>query len=96
MRAENKLGGKAAKLLYPTCLLHDTANALPKLGLATVQHTSLANNVNRHTHPPKFTDRADMLSCNNPTPTRISNAGFSPRYMDYADSLALGELGDPL
>ena len=26
----------------------------------------------------------------------ISNVGFSPRYIDYVYSLALGELGDPL
>lgn len=43
----------------------------------------------------EFTDNAGTFSRYNPTLTQISDAGFSPRYIDRAESLALGELGDP-
>lgn len=94
MRTDKKLKGQVREAVISNMLIAGHGKCLAKT--RPCHRTSLANNVNRHPHPPKFTDHADMPSCYNPTLTRISNDGFPPRYMDHAESLALGELGDPL
>lgn len=73
--------------------------ALPKLGLATIrplQTMSIVTHTQQKftkTMPPYF---FAMYVLYNPTLRRISNNEFSPRYMGYANRLALGEIGDPL
>lgn len=98
MRAENEWEGRVREAVYiKHAYCWTRQKPCPKLGLC--HSTSLAKNVNRHPHPRKSTDHADMffLAMYNPTPTRNSlTLNFSPSYMDHAESLALGELGDPL
>ena len=94
MRPEKQLEGQVREAVISNMFVAGHGKYLAKT--RPCHSTSLANSVNRHPHPAKSTEHADMLSCYNPTPRRISNSGFSPRYMDHAVSLALGELGDPL
>ena len=92
MRAENNWKGRVREAVIPNIIIAGHGKRLAKT--RPCHSTCLANNVNRHPHPPKFTDHTDMFSCYHPTPTRISNNGFSPRYMNHAGSrgsLALGE-----
>ena len=88
MRAEQKWKGRVREAVISNMIIAGhTANALPKLGLAPVLALQTMSIVT-HTHHNLQTIPI-CFSCYNPTPTRISNNGFSPRYMNSCRKFGL-------